>query len=86
MTRDEILALPSMPPCVTGKPPVAQLVAYNLTDISVKGYWGGLARLHLAPHVNAPVADLPVREMIGGLHFVADLTLPYGRVVHDYLS
>ena len=86
MTRDEILALPSMPPCVTGKPPVAQLVAYNLTDISVKGYWGGPARLHLAPHVNAPVADLPVREMIGGLHFVADLTLPYGRVVHDYLS
>ena len=73
-------------PCVTGKPLVAQLVAYNLTDITVKGYWGGPARLHLVPHVNAPVADFPVRKMIGGLHFVADLTLPYGRVVHDYLS
>lgn len=21
-----------------------------------------------------------------GLHFIADLTVPYGRVIHDYLS
>ena len=34
--------------------------------------------------VNAPVADLPVRSVLGGLHFIADLTLPYGRVLHDY--
>ena len=73
-------------PCVTGKPLVAQLVAYNLTDIDVKGHWGGPARLHLVPHVNAPVADFPVRRMIGGRHFIADLTLPYGRVIHDYLE
>jgi len=72
-------------PCVTGKPLVAQLVAYNLTDIDVKGHWGGPARLHLVPHVNAPVADFPVRRVIGGRHFIADLTLPYGRVLHDYL-
>jgi acetoacetate decarboxylase len=32
------------------------------------------------------VADLPVRSMLGGLHFIADLTLPYGRVIHDYLA
>ena len=73
-------------PCVTGKPLVAQLVAYNLTDIDVKGHWGGPARLHLVPHVNAPVADFPVRRVIGGRHFIADLTLPYGRVIHDYIS
>ena len=73
-------------PCVTGKPLVAQLVAYNLTEIDVKGHWGGPARLHLVPHVNAPVADFPVRRMIGGRHFIADLTLPYGRVIHDYLA
>ncbi len=73
-------------PCVTGKPLVAQLVAYNLTDIDVKGDWGGPARLHLVPHVNAPVADFPVRRVIGGRHFIADLTLPYGRVLHDYIS
>lgn len=72
-------------PDVDGKPAIAQLVAYNLTDITVKGSWSGPARLHLIPHVNAPVADLPVRRVVTGRHFIADLTLPYGRVVHDYL-
>lgn len=73
-------------PDVDGKPAIAQLVAYNLTDITVKGSWSGPARLHLVPHVNAPVADLPVRRIVGARHFVADLTLPYGRVLHDYLA
>lgn len=73
-------------PCVTGKLKIAQLVAFNLTEITVKGYWSGPARLHLVPHVNAPVADFPVRRIIGGRHFIADLTLPYGRVAHDYLA
>jgi acetoacetate decarboxylase len=40
----------------------------------------------LFAHVNAPVADLPARKVVGGLHFVADLTLPFGRVLHDYLA
>lgn len=52
----------------------------------VKGAWSGPARLHLVPHVNAPVADLPVVKVLEGTHFVADLTLPYGRVIHDYLA
>jgi acetoacetate decarboxylase len=37
-------------------------------------------------HVNAPVADLPVRRIVGTHHFLADLTLPYGRVLYDYLD
>jgi acetoacetate decarboxylase len=73
-------------PDIDGSPAIAQLVGYNLTDIQVKGGWSGRARLHLVPHVNAPVADLPVRKVLGGLHFIADLTLPYGRVLHDYLK
>ncbi|HTO84563.1 MAG TPA: acetoacetate decarboxylase [Methylomirabilota bacterium] len=71
-------------PGVDGSPEICQLVAYNLTDITVKGSWLGPARLHLVPHVNAPVADLPVRRVIGAHHFIADLTLPYGRVIFDY--
>lgn len=71
-------------PGVDGNPEICQLVAINLTDITVKGSWSGPARLHLIPHVGAPVADLPVRRIIGATHFIADLTLPYGRVVHDY--
>lgn len=73
-------------PHVDGTPAIAQLVGYELADIQVKGAWSGPARLHLVPHVNAPVADLPVRRVTGGLHFIADLTLPYGRVLHDYLG
>ena len=36
------------------------------------------------PHVNAPVADFPVRKVVGAHHFVAAVTLPYGRVLYDY--
>ncbi len=71
-------------PDVDGSLAIAQLVGYNLSDIALKGAWHGDARLHLVPHVNAPVADLPVRRVLGGLHFIADLTLPYGRVLFDY--
>jgi acetoacetate decarboxylase len=28
--------------------------------------------------------SLPVKKVIGAHHFIADLTLPYGRVVFDY--
>jgi acetoacetate decarboxylase len=73
-------------PGVDGGPAICQLVAYNLTDISIKGSWIGPGRLHLVPHVNAPVADLPVRRIVGAHHFLADLTLPYGRVIYDYLK
>jgi acetoacetate decarboxylase len=38
------------------------------------------------PHVNAPVADFPVRRCLGAHHYIADLTLPFGRVVHDYVK
>jgi acetoacetate decarboxylase len=73
-------------PGVDGKPAIAQLVAYNMQDADVKGAWAGHARLHLVPHVNAPVADFPVKRVVGGSHFIADITLPYGRVIHDYLK
>jgi len=73
-------------PDVDGKPKIAQLVGYNMEDITVKGSWTGPARLHLVPHVNAPLADLPVRRVIGGRHMIADLTLPFGRVLYDYLA
>ena len=73
-------------PDVDGRPAIAQLVSYNLIEVTVKGSWTGPARLHLIPHVNAPVADLPIRRVVGGRHFIADLTLPAGRVLHDYLK
>jgi acetoacetate decarboxylase len=73
-------------PGVDGKLQVCELCAFSLTDITVKGAWSGPARLHLVPHVNAPIADMPVRRIVGAQHYIADLTLPYGRVIHDYLA
>lgn len=73
-------------PDVDGRPKIAQLVGLHVTEVTVKGSWAGPARLHLVPHVNAPVADLPVRKVIGGRHFVADLTLPGGEVLVDYMK
>jgi acetoacetate decarboxylase len=73
-------------PHVDGTLAIAQLVAYNMCDATLKGAWAGPARLHLVPHVNAPVADLPVKNVVGGVHFIADITLPYGRVLYDYLG
>ena len=74
-------------PCVSGgKPALAQLVSFNMIDITVKGAWSGPARLHLIPHVNAPIADFPVRKIVGASHFIADMSLPYGKVEIDYLA
>ena len=56
-------------PSVDGSLEIAQLVAFNLAEINVKGAWSGPARLHLIPHVNAPVADLPIKKVLGGSRF-----------------
>jgi acetoacetate decarboxylase len=34
----------------------------------------------------APVAELPVLEVVSAVHILADLTLGLGEVVHDYLA
>jgi len=42
--------------------------------------------LYLIPHVSCRVADLPVGRVLFGRHIIADLTLPYGEVLLDYLA
>jgi acetoacetate decarboxylase len=37
-------------------------------------------------HALAPVAQLPVLEVLSGVHIVTDLTLGLGTVVYDYLT
>lgn len=73
-------------PGLGGKPAIAQLIGYNLCDVEVLGAWRGPARLHLLSSVGAPVDLLPVRRVVEGKHIIANLTLPFGRVLHDYLS
>lgn len=72
-------------PHVDGSARICELVEYALEDIVLKGAWAGPAALALTPHALAPVADLPVLEIVSATHIVADLTLGLGRVVHDYL-
>ncbi|KAF2989966.1 acetoacetate decarboxylase [Methylocystis sp. MJC1] len=73
-------------PHVDGAPRILELVDYRLEDVTVKGAWTGPASLQLAHHALAPVADLPVREILSATHILADLTLGLGTVVFDYLS
>ena len=73
-------------PDVDGSHKVAQLVGYNLENVVVHGAWDGEARLHLIPHVNCRVADLPVKHIVSGRHQIVDFVLPFGRVLHDYLA
>jgi acetoacetate decarboxylase len=73
-------------PHVDGSPRICELVSYCLSDIHIKGAWTGPGALDLHPHALAPVADLPVLEVLSTVHILADLTLPLGTVIHDYLA
>ena len=73
-------------PHVDGTPRICELVRFNLTDVDVKGAWTGPGGLDLRHHALAPVADLPVLEILSTVHILADLTLPLGTVAHDYLA
>ena len=73
-------------PHVDGTPRILELVDYRLEDVELKGAWSGPAALDLRPHGLAPVAALPVREVISATHILADLTLGLGKVVYDYLK
>jgi len=73
-------------PHVDGSPRILELVDYRLEDVTIKGAWSGPGALELVPHALAPVAELPVREIISATHILADLTLGLGKVVYDYLE
>jgi acetoacetate decarboxylase len=72
-------------PHVDGSPRICELVEYFLEDIQIKGAWTGPGALSLTPHALAPVAELPVLEVVSAMHILSDLTLGLGKVVHDYL-
>jgi acetoacetate decarboxylase len=72
-------------PHVDGSVRICELVRYRCEDVTVKGAWEGPVALELLNHALAPVASLPVREVLSGVHILSDLTLGLGTVVHDYL-
>ena len=73
-------------PHVDGSPRICELVRYFVSGVSVKGAWTGPASLELHPHCFAPVAKLPVLEILSAMHIVADLAIAGGEVIHNYLA
>lgn len=65
---------------------ICELSRNTMEDIVMKGAWTGPASLELAHHALAPVANLPVLEIVEARHLIADLTLGMGEVVFDYLA
>jgi acetoacetate decarboxylase len=65
---------------------VCELATTSARDITVTEAWTGPARLQLFEHVLAPLADLPVREVLSASHIVADLSLGAFESVHNYLG
>ena len=87
--RDEI-AIPTYQVKIVrgdqGEIRVCELVRTGVRDITVKGAWTAPGRLQLFAHALAPLADLPVREVISAHHIVTDMTLGAVQPVHDYLE
>ncbi len=73
-------------PHVDGSVRICELVRYFMEEITVKGAWEGPAALELFHHALAPVASLPVLEVLSGIHIVSDLTLGLGTVIYDYMT
>ena len=73
-------------PHVDGTPRICELVRYRCGDITVTRRVDGPAALELFHHALAPVAALPVLEVLSATHILCDLTLDLGTVVHDYLA
>jgi acetoacetate decarboxylase len=73
-------------PDYDGTPRVQELVRTEITDILVTEAYTGPARLQLFQHVLAPLADLPVLEVVSASHIRADLTLAPVEPVFDYLK
>ncbi|TMJ95266.1 MAG: acetoacetate decarboxylase [Alphaproteobacteria bacterium] len=73
-------------PHVDGTTRICELVEYYLEDVTLKGAWTGPAAISLTPHALAPVAELPVLEVVSAVHLICDLTLGLGKVAYDYLQ
>lgn len=73
-------------PGYDGSPRVQELVRTEITDVVVKAAYTGPARLQLFQHVLAPLADLPVLEVVSASHIITDLTLAPAKPVHNYLE
>jgi acetoacetate decarboxylase len=69
-----------------GQLKVCDLVRTEITDVTIKEAWSGPARLQLFEHALAPLADLPVLEVVSASHILTDLTLNGVQPIFNYLE
>jgi acetoacetate decarboxylase len=88
--RAEITAptymLKIIPDYGAGPPRICELVRTQIEKIEIVGAWTGPARLQLFEHALAPMADLPVLEVVSASHILTNLFLSPAKVVYDYLA
>jgi acetoacetate decarboxylase len=75
-----------IPGYTAGPPRICELIRTQIVDLTVLGAWTGPGRLQLFAHALAPMADLPVREVIKTTHILTDLSLSPAEVVHNYVA
>jgi len=73
-------------PNFDGSQKVCQLLRTQINDLTVHGAWTAPARLQLFAHAMAPMADLPVLEIVSAQHIITDLSLSRPEVIYDYLA
>ncbi len=78
----------NMIPGYDDKPRVCELnvVRNKPENIRLIEAWAGNARLQMFDHVNCPMNDLPVREIVSCSHIIADMKLSAPEVIYDYLG
>ncbi len=73
-------------PDFDGKLRICELLQTQITDLIIKEAWTGPARLQLFEHALAPLADLPVLEVVHASHILTDLTVSTATRVYNYLD
>lgn len=73
-------------PNYDGNPRICELVSAEISEIKIHEAWTGPARLQLFSHALAPMADLPVLEIVSASHILTDLTLPPAKPIYNYLD
>jgi acetoacetate decarboxylase len=67
-----------------GRCATAQLVGFDHLEPRITCLRTGAVHLRRGPHAWAPAGTFPLRQVLDGVHVVADLTPSASRVLFDY--
>lgn len=73
-------------PQITGEPAIRQLTSRSFEDVTLHEMWKGPGTIEIRPNAQFPIYRLPVVEFVEGFYWRVDLTLPFGKVIYDYLQ